>query len=60
MFAYELHQVMQAELIRRADAERLLREARQARRSARLSARRSAENDPEGRVSTRSRFARAA
>ncbi|MEU2433352.1 hypothetical protein ABZ611_28345 [Streptomyces sp. NPDC007861] len=60
MFAYELHQVMQAELVRRADAERLLREARRARRAARLSARRSAGNDPERPVSTRSRFARAA
>ncbi|WP_188275614.1 hypothetical protein [Streptomyces sp. CBMA152] len=34
MFAYELHQVNQAELLREAAAQRLVREARRARRTA--------------------------
>ncbi|MFE7774659.1 hypothetical protein ACFU5O_12270 [Streptomyces sp. NPDC057445] len=52
MFEYELHQVNHAELVRRADTERLARQLRQARRSA--------DNAPEGRVNIRSRFQRAA
>ncbi|MGW1883094.1 hypothetical protein [Streptomyces sp. NPDC001970] len=52
MLDYEIHKLHQAELIRRADEERL---ARQVRRN-----RRSAENEPEGRVSTRGGFERAA
>ncbi|MGW2558121.1 hypothetical protein ACWCXB_02515 [Streptomyces sp. NPDC001514] len=56
MFHYEIHKLNQAELIRRADEERRARQVRRARRSAR----RSAQNDPEGQVSTRSRFERAA
>ncbi|MER6998895.1 hypothetical protein [Streptomyces sp. NPDC000410] len=56
MFPYEFHKEHQAELIRRADTERLARQVRRARRAER----RSAENGPEGRVSIRSRFERAA
>lgn len=43
MYALELHKVMQAELIRRADSERLIREVRRARRAARGSARKERE-----------------
>ncbi|MEU1346173.1 hypothetical protein ACFYPA_08655 [Streptomyces sp. NPDC005775] len=39
MYELELHKIMAAELIRRADNDRLVREARRARRAARLSAR---------------------
>ncbi|MFD9792614.1 hypothetical protein ACFWXK_16860 [Streptomyces sp. NPDC059070] len=46
MFAYEMHQVNQAELLREAAAQRLVREALRARR-----ARRSAVQEAEGRVS---------
>lgn len=57
MYDYELHQVNAAELIRRADAQRTVRQALLARRAARRSGR----EDPEGRVSTdRDRFAHAA
>ncbi|MFJ1898198.1 MULTISPECIES: hypothetical protein [unclassified Streptomyces] len=59
MYEYELHKVMQAELIRRADAERLAREARRADRAARSSAR----QERGGKVSAdreRQRFAHAA
>ncbi|WLQ36430.1 hypothetical protein P8A18_24690 [Streptomyces castrisilvae] len=38
MYELELHKIMQAELVRRADHQRLVREARGARRSARGSA----------------------
>lgn len=57
MFAYELHQVNAAELMRRAEAQRTVRQAVLARRAARRSVR----HDTEGRVSAeRSRFGRAA
>ncbi|MGW1030437.1 hypothetical protein ACWD4J_43545 [Streptomyces sp. NPDC002577] len=39
MFEYEMHEVRHAELIRKAERGRLLREAREARRAARRSAR---------------------
>ncbi|MFD0026388.1 hypothetical protein [Streptomyces sp. NPDC058382] len=35
MYGLEIHKIMQDELIRRADNERLIREARRARRAAR-------------------------
>lgn len=59
MYELELHKVMQAELIRRADNERLVREARRARRVTRGSA----GKEHERTVSTdrdRGRFAHAA
>ncbi|MFJ4898711.1 MULTISPECIES: hypothetical protein [unclassified Streptomyces] len=59
MYEYELQKIMQAELIRRADAERLAREARRAGRAARGSARKERERT----VSTdsdRQRFVHAA
>ncbi|MFF1921447.1 hypothetical protein ACFVW8_12840 [Streptomyces sp. NPDC058221] len=59
MYALELHKIVQADLIRRADNERLLREARRARRAARGTAR----EDRERKVSAdggRERFAHAA
>ncbi|MEV6326789.1 hypothetical protein [Streptomyces sp. NPDC051909] len=53
MFAYELHQARHNELVARAAAQRLAREARKAARSGR--------DEPEGRVSAqRHRFVRAA
>ncbi|MFD9483994.1 hypothetical protein ACFWBX_08310 [Streptomyces sp. NPDC059991] len=59
MFAYEMHKVNQAELLREAAAQRLVHEARAARR-----ARRNAGHEAEGRVShlrdLRDRFAHAA
>lgn len=39
MYELELHKIMAAELVRRADNERLVREARRARKAARASAR---------------------
>ncbi|MET7643340.1 hypothetical protein ABZS83_06765 [Streptomyces sp. NPDC005426] len=39
MYELELHKIMAAELIRRAADERLVREARRARKAARVSAR---------------------
>lgn len=48
MYAYELHQIRSAELIRRAEARRLAHEAVLARRAARRTGRRATE----GRVST--------
>ncbi|WP_328906018.1 hypothetical protein OG230_25285 [Streptomyces sp. NBC_00234] len=57
MYAYELHQIQAAELIRRAESQRLVREAVLARRAARRTGR----DDTEGRVSAnRSRFVHAA
>ncbi|MER5275674.1 hypothetical protein ABT025_07945 [Streptomyces sp. NPDC002809] len=59
MYELELHKVMAAELVRRADNERLVREARRARKAARGSAR----QEREGTVSAdrdRERFAHAA
>ncbi|MFG2597469.1 hypothetical protein [Streptomyces sp. NPDC048462] len=59
MYEFELHKVMQAELIRRADAERLAREARRADRAARSSARKERERTVSA-DSDRQRFAHAA
>ncbi|MFE2944465.1 hypothetical protein ACFXKG_36290 [Streptomyces sp. NPDC059255] len=57
MFEYELQKIHAAELIRRAEHQRLVREAGTARRWARRTAR----NAPEGPVKQRrGRFARAA
>ncbi|MGW8883590.1 hypothetical protein [Streptomyces sp. NPDC055749] len=57
MYAYELHQIQAAELMRRAEAQRLARQAVLARRAERRSGR----DDTEGRVSADpSRFAHAA
>uniref|UniRef100_A0AAU2VLQ8 Uncharacterized protein n=1 Tax=Streptomyces sp. NBC_00008 TaxID=2903610 RepID=A0AAU2VLQ8_9ACTN len=59
MYEYELQKIVHAELIRRADAERLAREARRADRAARGSARK----EHERKVSTdsdRQRFVHAA
>ncbi|WNI29058.1 hypothetical protein [Streptomyces sp. ITFR-6] len=59
MYEYELHKVMQAELIRRADAERLAREVRRAERAARSTARKERERTVSA-DSDRQRFAHAA
>ncbi|MGN5636925.1 hypothetical protein [Streptomyces sp. AC154] len=59
MYEYELHKVMQAELIRRADAERLAREARRAERAVRSTARKERERTVSA-DSDRQRFAHAA
>ncbi|MFE0106249.1 hypothetical protein [Streptomyces sp. NPDC059009] len=60
MFEYELHQLRTAEQALKADHQRLVREARDGRRTARRSAR----HEAEGRVSApllrRARFTRAA
>jgi hypothetical protein len=57
MFEYELHKINAAELIRRAEVQRTVRQAVLARRVARRSGR----NDTEGRVSADpKRFQRAA
>ncbi|AYG80261.1 hypothetical protein DWB77_02392 [Streptomyces hundungensis] len=59
MFDYEMHKTHEAELLRRADQERLVGQARRAGR--RFFGRRSDDNGPEGRVSSpRNRFVRAA
>ncbi|MCX4765180.1 hypothetical protein OG562_30235 [Streptomyces sp. NBC_01275] len=71
MYEYELQQARSAELIRRAEHERLAREAVRTRRAARREAAESAagrtagrsdgdaaESDPHSRRSPRSRFAR--
>ncbi|GAA0581715.1 hypothetical protein [Streptomyces crystallinus] len=59
MFEYQMHKVNQAELLREAAAQRLVRQARAARRN-----RRDADQEGEGRVSQlrdlRDRFAHAA
>ncbi|MEW1887508.1 hypothetical protein ACGFR6_18895 [Streptomyces sp. NPDC048567] len=63
MFEYELHKVMHAELLRRADLQRLAGEATRARRVTRRAARRTARQEAEGPVSTggvRDRFTHAA
>lgn len=65
VFEYQLHTIRQAEMLRRAEAERLARDARAARRAARRAALRHAPegraNNPEGRSSGgRIRFTRAA
>ncbi|MCX5385846.1 hypothetical protein [Streptomyces sp. NBC_00083] len=58
MYDYEIYKTRQADLLRRADQERL---ARQVRRDARRAARHSGGNGTEGQVSSvRNRFARAA
>ncbi|MEV0919793.1 hypothetical protein AB0I93_36820 [Streptomyces sp. NPDC049967] len=59
MYEYELQKIMQAELIRRADAERLAREARRAGRAARGSARKERERTVSA-DSDRQRFVHAA
>ncbi|MET9374261.1 hypothetical protein ACFYV5_07325 [Streptomyces sp. NPDC003035] len=60
MFAYELHRMHHAELVREAAAQRLTRQAVRARRAAKAAAR-SGGHDAEGRVgSARGRFVRAA
>ncbi|MFE7788297.1 hypothetical protein [Streptomyces sp. NBC_01800] len=57
MYAYELHKIQEAELLRRAELERVVRQARRARRAARRSGR----QEDEGAVSTfRNRFVHAA
>jgi hypothetical protein len=57
MFQHQIHQFRQAELIRQAEAERLARQVRKARRAAR----RAAKESGEGRVSSdNSGYARAA
>ncbi|MFG2718187.1 hypothetical protein ACGFW5_07775 [Streptomyces sp. NPDC048416] len=58
MYDYDLYKTHQAELLRRAEHERLVG---QARRGARRFGRRSGGNGPDGQVSSpRDRFARAA
>lgn len=59
MYEYELQKIMQAELIRRAAAERLAREARRAGRAARSSARKERERTVSA-DRERQRFAHAA
>ncbi|WP_328536531.1 hypothetical protein [Streptomyces sp. NBC_00344] len=57
MFEYELHKTQAADLIREAEAQRLVAEARKARRAAR----RSRKLESQGPVSSlRARFVRAA
>ncbi|MEU6984890.1 hypothetical protein ABZ946_15920 [Streptomyces sp. NPDC046324] len=59
MFAYELHRMNHSELVREAAAQRLVRQAVQARRAAK--AERSGDHEAEGRVSARpGRFVKAA
>ncbi|MBT2509539.1 hypothetical protein J7I98_27430 [Streptomyces sp. ISL-98] len=61
MFEYEMQKLHAADLLQRADAQRLVKQAVKAGRADRRSARRSAKNASEGPVSSlRSRFARAA
>ncbi|WP_281156915.1 hypothetical protein [Streptomyces sp. HYC2] len=61
MFHYELHQLRSAELGRRAEQNRLVREVLRARRAARRSAERTAEAEPHTHgPHHRRRFARAA
>ncbi|MCM2411523.1 MULTISPECIES: hypothetical protein [unclassified Streptomyces] len=59
MYELELHKIMQAELIRRADNERLIREVRRNRRANRGSARKEAERTVSA-DRDRERFAHAA
>ncbi|MFJ8718464.1 hypothetical protein ACIRD9_35700 [Streptomyces violaceus] len=60
MYEYELQQLRTADLIRRADHERLVREAARARRTARSAAQNSAEHESHTRGFRRTRSARAA
>ncbi|MFD9539913.1 hypothetical protein [Streptomyces sp. NPDC060022] len=61
MYAYELHRINAADLIREADEQRTVRQAVLARRAARRSARSAGPDDTEGRVSNGSdRFVHAA
>ncbi|MFG2625371.1 hypothetical protein [Streptomyces sp. NPDC048473] len=61
MYSLELHKLNQTELQRRAEQERLVGEARRARRAARRAARDSVRKEAEGPVSTdRNRFVHAA
>ncbi|WP_406455082.1 hypothetical protein OG782_26650 [Streptomyces sp. NBC_00876] len=59
MYELELHKIMEAELIRRADNARLVREARRAHRAARGSARKEGERTVSA-DTDRERFAHAA
>lgn len=59
MYELELHKIMAAELVRRADNERLVREARRARKAARASARQERERTVSA-DSGRERFVHAA
>ncbi|MEU6015330.1 hypothetical protein ABZ826_15130 [Streptomyces sp. NPDC047515] len=52
MYALQLHQVREAELLRRAERERLVGEARRVRRAARRAARHAVRKEAEGPVST--------
>ncbi|MEU2673198.1 hypothetical protein ABZ622_30915 [Streptomyces sp. NPDC007164] len=61
MHAYRLHELHAAELRRRAERDRLVREALRARRDARRAARRTGRKEAGGPVSTdQKRFAHAA
>ncbi|MFE4794074.1 hypothetical protein ACFRFL_02955 [Streptomyces sp. NPDC056708] len=61
MFTLELHKLNAIEMQRRAEQERLVGEARRARRAARRAARESVRKEAEGPVSTdRNRFVHAA
>ncbi|MGW1411191.1 hypothetical protein [Streptomyces sp. NPDC002403] len=61
MYTFELHTLHMAELRRRAEQERLVREAARARRVARRAARHPGSREAEGPVSTdRERFVHAA
>ncbi|MFD4689429.1 hypothetical protein [Streptomyces sp. NBC_00683] len=61
MYAYELHRINAADLIREADEQRTVRQAVLARRAARRSVRSAGPDDTEGRVSNGSdRFVHAA
>ncbi|WP_327708716.1 hypothetical protein OG912_07630 [Streptomyces sp. NBC_00464] len=59
MYELELHKIMAAELVRRADNERLVREARRAGKAARISARQERERTVSANRD-RERFAHAA
>ncbi|THA68070.1 hypothetical protein E6P78_13865 [Streptomyces sp. A0958] len=60
MYELELHKIMQAELLRRADRQRLIGAARRARRSARRSSRQEAERPVSTGGGVRQRFTHAA
>ncbi|MFD9501479.1 hypothetical protein [Streptomyces sp. NPDC060035] len=51
MYAYDLHRIHAAEMIRRADEQHTVRQVVLARRAARRSVRRAGRDDTEGRVS---------
>jgi hypothetical protein len=61
MFEHEIQKLRTAELLRKAENDRLVTQILRARRDARRAARRTGRNGTEGRVSAlRSRFVRAA